>query len=318
MRNTATVFSTLILLLVILAVIFSIHAGLQTDNEDPTNIELEVLRASLLEKEMIIDELRESLDDKNKENHTLEMTVEEMTTEVEKLNKQYKLLLEGQDQILSILDSKEHYFEYDFNELYLLTYHNNEEMDYYYEELIRFMEKEKGQVVYRGKDIQFDLDKESNDLVVLDEDEFQLFNHDLESIFQYTIDLNDPLVDLTPELLLDDGRYNESFILLSKKIGEDVKKLFSVIYIDYKDETKITVQPYYLDTDTYYILKDYNELLYVEETEVGVNLIAIDFTDGSKRTIAVNKTGRFAMYQNNGSVYYYSEEQSEYIKYKKD
>lgn len=284
-------------------------------NEDPTNIELEVLRVSLLEKELIIDELHQSLDENNRQNKTLLSTIEDLETRLSREEELNSILLEGQPQVLTVQDESPHFYELIGETLYLLTVHENEEFDYSYEELHRYVKDEADTLVYKGSKLQFKVGEKTSITTILDNEKFRIIDKDLQVRYEYDIDLNDPLIELTPTLYIDNYNKQESYVLLWKYIEEDIPSLYSVISFDYHNIDDIEILQHNLVTQQYEIEDSLGLLIYVDPNQEINTLVRLDLSTGDKEIILQNQTEPFSMYKNNGNIYYFDEKNGSFIRY---
>lgn len=304
--------------LIALFLVIILLTGCSSSNEDPTNIELEVLRASLLEKELLIDELHRSLDENTKQRLNIETQVEDLQ-KVAELEKSLKeKLLEGQNQILTIHDNKDNYFQFLKDDLYIITTHNDETYNYSYDELMRFRNKEKGQLIYRGNNLEFNVDTITNVISVLDVDRFRLFNYEGENTYTYEIDLNNPLIELNASLYIRPQRINEAYVTLWKYTDQDQATLYSVIYFDFENIYDVVTKQYYLKSQSYIFDNTNGKLIYEEILEDVHNLYELNLATGTKNLVIMNKTKSFELYTTNGNIYYYNENIKTFIRYDND
>lgn len=157
-----------IIFLLILTVILT---SCSSSNEDPTNVELTVLRASLLEKELLIDDLRDTIDDYSDNITTLEneLTVKDKTIEEGLVLRQR--LLEGQPQELLLANDKETFFDIDKENAFLLYRYNNLSLDYTYESLYKLglIDDAVTEIeLYRGNNVMFHIDPNYSQVYVQD------------------------------------------------------------------------------------------------------------------------------------------------------
>lgn len=287
-------------------------------NEDPTNIELEVLRVSLLEKELMIDELHQSLDKNNRLNNTLIQTVEDLEKTLEH-EKELKLrLLEGQTQILTIQENKPHFYDVVNDVLYILTVYDNEELEYKYEDLLRYTKDEPSVIIYKGSDIQYKIDAKTNSISVLDNEKFQIMDKELKVRYIYDIDLNDPLIELIPTLYIGNTDKQKSYVLLWKYIEEETPTLYSVISFDYHNLDDIISTQHNVNTQYYEIADDQGALVYVEATQEGNTLVSLNLETGDKVVIHKNKSEPFSMYKEDSDIYYFDQENNKFLRYDND
>lgn len=284
-------------------------------NEDPTNIELEVLRVSLLEKELIIDELHQSLDENNRQNNTLIARVEDLETQLESELRIKEKLLEGQSQIMTIHENKPHFYDVINDSLYIVTVYDDEEFAYSYEELLRYDKDQVGQTVYKGEEIEYKVDEKTNITSVLDIEKFRIIDNDLEVRYSYDIDLNDPLIELSSSLYANELDKQMSYVLLWKYIDEDVSTLYSIISFDYHNLSDIVATQLNLVTKDYEISEEFNTLIYVEVTQEADTLISLDLETGDKQILLLNETEPYSMYKNDGNIYYFDEENDGFLRY---
>jgi len=292
--------------------------GCLSTNEDPTNIELEVLRAGLLEKELSIDKLRQSLDENTRIQKTLEAEIERLTIEVDRERSIKEKLLEGQTQILVVQDAKEHFYDLIKESLYILTVHEDEEIDYLYEQLYKYSNKNETELVYKGEDIQFRVNEMVEVITIIDKDKLKIIDKTLKLRYEDTIDLNDPLIELTPSLYLDNHTGMASYVLMWKYIDEDVPTLYSILAYDYTDLNQIKFNKYNIDTQSYFIDDERSFLVYVEVREDGNYLMKLNLVTGEESFIAQNATEPFSLYKSSNNIYYYNQYIDGFIGYNND
>jgi len=284
-------------------------------NEDPTNIELEVLRVSLLEKELIIDELHQSLDDNNRQNNTLIATVADLEVQLEAELIIKETLLEGQDQILTIQENKPHFYDVINDSLYIITVYDSEEFEYSYEELLRYVKDEPGEIVYKGSQIEYKVDYKTNITSILDEGKFRIIDNELQVRYNYDIDLNEPLIELSSSLYTNSLDKQMSYVVLWKYIEEDIPTLYSIITFDYHSLNDIQLTQHNLVTKDYEISEEFNSLIYVEVNQEAQALISLDLLTGDKKVLLQNASQPYSMYKNDGNIYYFDEENDGFIRY---
>ncbi len=289
--------------------------GCNTNNEDPTNIELEVLRASLLEKELLIDELQDSIAENQTQKSALERQVQDFEQSLEDERALKQQLLDEQPQVLTVHNAVDHYYQVVGDSLYLLLGYDEDIFDYYYEELIRFRNTEPSETVYRGSQIQFDVDRGTGYTFILDLDQVKIINQENEVIYEDVLDLNDPLIDLTPTLYLADKDGRKNYVFMTKSIQEDTKTLLGIISYDYLYSNEVIKKKYYLNTKHYLFDTDNSQLFYEETIEEQNYLYRLNLKNDIKETIAVNPEKAFELYIDNGQIYYFDEESDRIIRY---
>lgn len=289
--------------------------GCNPSNEDPTNIEMEVLRASLLEKEFRIDELQNSITEHQETNATLSKQVVQLETSLENERSQKLQLLNGQNQVMTINTNKEHFFYSEDGSLYLLHEYSDEFFDYQYQELVRYTYGQDPESIYKGEDIQFLIDEGTGHILVIDQDHVMIFNQELDLVYEENLDLNDPLIDMTPLLFYADHDYGKSYVLLTKHIQEDTTSLLSFIVFDYRNNKVTLVDKYDMNASSYVVNTKDKELLYEEVGESGYTLYKINLSTKNKEQIALNPTSAFSIYEENGYIYYFDEDTNDFIIY---
>lgn len=289
--------------------------GCTSTNEDPTNIELEVLRVSLLEKELIIDELHQSLDENNRQNNTLIDTIEELEDDLESVQNINERLLQGQTQILTIQENKPHFYDVVNDVLYILTVYNSEEFDYTYEELLKYVDDEPSESIYQGTEIQYKVDVKTNFISIVDDEYFMVIDNEQEVRFTSEIDLNDPLIELESTLYIENVDKQESYVFLWKYIEEEIPTLYSIIKYDYQNVDNVIETKHNVNTQHYEISDEHGTIVYVEETQEANSLISLNLTSGEKQILLQNETEPFSMYKNDGNIYYFDQENDTFLRY---
>ncbi len=299
----------------LVGIIILLLTGCNTNNEDPTNIELEVLRASLLEKELLIDELQASIAENQAQKSILESQVQDYKESLEDERALKEQLLDEQPKILTVHNTDSHYYEVIGDSLYLLLSYEEDIFDYYYEELIRFKDNAPSQTIYKGSDIQFDVDRGTGHTFIVDNDQVTIVNQENEVVYQDTIDLNDPLIELIPTLYLADKDSRKNYVFMSKSIQEDTNSLLAIISYDYLYNSEVIKKKYYLNTKHYVFDTDNSQLFYEETIEEQNYLYRLNLKNDVKETIAVNETKAFELYIDNGQIYYFDDESDHIIRY---
>ncbi len=305
-------------LVTILMIIIVITSACSSSNEDPTNIEMEVLRASLLEKELRIDKLQDSIEEHQNTKVELTNKVYILESDLEEERSQMIQLLDNQPQVLTIHKEKSHYYDMFNDDLYILLTFTDEYIDYDYEELYRYHKNQEVELIYRGEDIQFCIDESSGHLFVLNNDEIFIYDNELKLIYEELIDVNDPLIELSPTLYLDDNDYGKNYVLMSKYIQEDIPSLLALIIYDYRHDNDTIVAKYYMNTQNYIFHDERPELIYEEISEEGITLYKINFNTESKTIIAQNISVGFELYKENQQIYYFDESLNHVVIYESD
>lgn len=301
--------------LIVIGLMSILLTGCGNSNEDPTDIDLQVLRASLLEKELYIDELQKGIEETQNEKDNLSREVANLLDELEDERLQKIKLLDAQPQIMSIHYEKDHYFDTVEDTLYILMQYKADEFGYEYEELFRFRKDRTMESVYRGTEVQFSVELGTGHIIVLDGDLVSVLNNDLTSLIRETIDLNDPLIELSPKLYLQDEDDGKSYIMLSKTIQDDTESLLAIISFDYKSDDDVKIQKYYLNTKKYVLDAAKSTLFYEELAEDGIYLYKLDFDTDIREAIAVNLEQPIDLHFHNGQIYYFDEERNTVIRY---
>lgn len=191
----------------------------RSSNEDPTNIELEVLRASLLEKELYIDELTASIDQYQEEVYALQDSVYGLEEQISELKERNDNLLGKQEQVLQIATKKEGFFQIYGNGVYMVFQYEDAENDYQYEELYYISPDARERAVHRSEQLEFIVNEDGN-----------VFVTDLQKIFLYDTNL-DLIKETELELALTEETSSfETDRLLIKK-DETLSRNYLVIPI---------------------------------------------------------------------------------------
>lgn len=164
-----------------------IFAGCSTSNEDPTNIELEVLRASLLEKELIIDELRDTIDDYT---DTVELLKEDISIKQKTIDEGNVLrqhLLEGQPQELNLSSDKDNYYVIDGQNAFMLYNFIETNLKYEYESLYKISVSEESIneiELFRGSNILFYIDDYYSQVYIQDANQVVVMNYNGKYLYE--------------------------------------------------------------------------------------------------------------------------------------
>ncbi|MBN2221218.1 MAG: hypothetical protein JW708_03360 [Vallitaleaceae bacterium] len=220
------------LFLLILFILSACHSS----NEDPTNIELEVLRASLLEKEFYIDELKASIDAYQEESQELQESIFELENQVTELKVRNENLLSKQEQIIQVASSKEHYYQTNGDNVFMLFQYEDLENEYHYEELYLFAKGEKEQLVHRSSQIEF-LIHEEEFVIVVEPKQCILYDLNMNRIAE--IDLETELLVNAGDLFLGSLRLDYDNALAKQKIIIPIhtQTLEAILIIDYTTDS---------------------------------------------------------------------------------
>ncbi len=234
-------------------------------------------------------------------------TIEAMKEELEKERAYKDQLLNEKPQVLNIDHRKEHFYEIFSDDLYLLMTFKDDSVEHYYEELYRFRKGEERELLYNGKEIQFDLDVTSGHISILDGADFHLSDDRLGILYSEELNLNEPLLDMTPQLRHENTFPGRSYILMKKLMDDTTEKLLSIHMIDYASSDSVISSVFYFDTADYLFTNDYASLIYQEQNDKGYFLYRLSFNTGEKAEISFNPTEDFQLEKIAGVISYYSE-----------
>ena len=228
MRN----FKIACLFLLIIFILSACHSS----NEDPTNIELEVLRASLLEKEFYIDELKASMDAYQEESQDFQESIYELENQVAELKVRNENLLSKQEQILQVASGKEHYYQTNGENAFMIFQYDDLENEYHYEELYLFTKGQKEQLVHRSTQIEF-LVHEEGFIIVVEPKQCILFDLNMNPMAE--IDLETETLINTGDLVLGSLLLDDDVALAKKKIIIPIRTqtLEAILIIDYTTDS---------------------------------------------------------------------------------
>jgi hypothetical protein len=310
-------------LLCLICAVGYLLTGCMQDTDDPTNIEHEVLRASLLEKELKIDELLKTSD----QNSTRISQLETQNTQLERDNKriQEKLdtLLLNQSVDFLINDQRDNYYQ-SFNDKLLISgVYNNDSLDIHQEILYLLAPNRPKQELYRGKEITFYLNSMNTTILLLDNNLFYVLDEQGKILFKTTIDLNNPQLDLKASLYVEiDNTYNSASVFLTRdtEIPSDAtsenpkksnSKLQAIVYFDYSNLTDIKISTYYFDTYEYVFFSKKQILAYVKTKAEESVLELLDLRNQATQEIQVNKTNPLDIKVEGATLFYQTDDASE-------
>lgn len=139
------------------------------DTSDTTNVELEVLRVTLLEKEQRLLELQNSAEQLSQEINSLYNEKKETEKQLAESNRSNEELIKSQNKIYTIADNKEHFYEVYNEMMFVVVRHMNNFVNYAEEELYIYRDNEPGYKLLEATSIDFFI--QDNILYILQENQ---------------------------------------------------------------------------------------------------------------------------------------------------
>lgn len=287
-----------------------VSCSYQGGDEDPTNIEMEVLRASLLEKELQMDELRTNIDEQIKRNDELSYQIEDLQTEALRQNRVIQTLKDNANQQLEVKDTQDHYYSYINNELYIIMSYHDYENEYSYDNLMHYKDGEEGNLVYQGDTIQFGIDNERGVIYILDGATLRFFTMEYTLISE--LDVSDQLVSPYHRIqLLPAVSGTEPYIYLTFSGSEEDEtstNIYGVAEIQYKDPENLRLETVSISTSDY-VISPKNRSVYYSYYGISdpVTLTRYRFKTNEHINISKNTSAAFSPHIEDDQLFYYSE-----------
>lgn len=294
--------------------------GCINNTDDPTNIEHEVLRASLLEKELKIDELLKTIDQNSTRLTQLEKQNEKLEKDYEQSKENLNTLLMTKEINFSIDNSKENFFQSVNNQLYITSIYNDETLGIHQEILFRMEQGKEQTEVYRGSDISFFVDPTNQYIELLDKNNLYIFDETGKTKYKADIDLNNPQVDLQSRLVISNSkRISSAMVVLTKDIAETgtegnedsknmVEQLLAVVFFDLLDFGNVKQTTYFFDTTQFVCIADQNKIIYVKSKDEEWVLEELNFRTEEPITIHTNRIEPLNIRFENNVLYYKNDE----------
>jgi hypothetical protein len=288
----------------------SMLTGCLSSNEDPTNIELEVLRASLLEKQLTIDELRLTIDE-------YVATTNEHLSEIDQLNKNLdteisirKRIASESNKLLRINTDARHYFEIDEDLIFMINNYEDSDNEYSLEKLYLYKNGSLPQLLYSHEHIEFDLNREEKYVIVATTEELAFQDYNATTIQTVPLNLHteNALIQFFEDEYIHMDKPTKSLSIITS-IDEGNKILLNGVYtIDYSDLEDIIIVFHEINSSDYFIDEVGATVYYSISDEEQKNILYnYNLDTHEKYQLAVNTNLPFKLYKKDNQVYYYSE-----------
>ncbi len=282
----------------------------QGGDEDPTNIEMEVLRASLLEKELQMDELRATIDEQIEQNDELSYKIEDLESEALRQKRITQSLIDNAHEQLQVKDTQEHYYRQVGEDLYIIMTYQDYDNDYGYDTLMHYRDGEEGNLVYQGNDIQFGLDISRDVIYILDGTVLSFLTMDYNVINE--VDFSDQLASPDHNIQLLKMSLNTGpYLYLTFSGGQDDEEsmgIYGVAEVDYNNPENLKTQTVSISTSDY-VISPKNRSVYYSYYGISepVNLTRYRFESNDHIPVDKNSNSAFSPYIMNDQLVYYSE-----------
>lgn len=294
--------------------------GCINNNDDPTNIEHEVLRASLLEKELKIDELLKTIDQTSSRLAQLENQNEQLKEDYLRSQDNLSILMNTKDIEFNIDNSKDNFYQSVNDRLYVIGNYQNDDLGIHQEILFLLEQGITKKELYRGNDISFFVDPMSMSIQLLDENNLYIFDELGTIKYKADIDLNNPQVDLHSNLIISRSKkINAAIVLLTKDSSlpgdatsinpeKKISRLMAVIYFDLLDLNNVKQITHFFDTSQYVCLSDEGKVIYVKSKDEEQMLEVLDLRTEEINLIQTNITEPLTFRYENNVIYYLNDE----------
>ena len=285
--------------------------GCLSSNEDPTNIELEVLRASLLEKQLTIDELRATIDE-------YVITTNEHLNEIEQLNNKLetetsirKRIASESNKLLRINTDAQHFYEIDHTKVFMINNYTDTENAFSLEKLYLYENGSLPQLMYTAENIEFDLHRSEKQIIIAT-NEALIFQDYKTTVLQNLVlnSHNDQAqLHFFSDNYIESDKPEKSLSIIAAVSEEEKSQLNGIYTVNYSDLDEIDILFHEFNSSDYYIDEKNNAVYYstIEEEEKNV-LYAYNLETKQRNIIATNMNLPFKLYKKDNQVYYYSEE----------
>ncbi len=309
----------------ILAISIFLFTGCLSSNEDPTNIELEVLRASLLEKQLTIDDLQQSIDEHVQKTNQYVKDIQDLE---EQLNTEIAIrerFIEESNHLLPIHINKKNYYEIDKDMVFMIHYYEDIENQYGVERLYIYKNGSLPQLRSTGKNISFDVLRKKKQILILSnqdlvfqnydgtiEQTLPLTEHNTSGILSFTEDgyiyEDNPLLKNYIEVTRFETKNGEEINLNTEPSEEAIQVLLGVYSVDYTNLNKVNVNFHAIESNQYIIDLANEFVFYVEENKgEAAHLYRYNLKTKKHKIIAKNTEANFNLYKKENKVYYYNE-----------
>lgn len=324
-RNRRILFTKMIKILlstsaVMLIVCSLFLSGCVNQTDDPTNIEHEVLRVSLLEKELKIDELLKTIDQNSSRLSQLEKQNIILKDNYEKSQNNLNALLLSKSIEFLINDKRENYVQPVNGNVYVLGVYDNQTLDLHQEILYLISAQMPKQEIFRGENITFYVNASTQDIIVLDKDNLYILDNQGSVKYKANIDLNNPQVDMVASLQIDISNPNNScMVLLTRDASapndatsslpkKKISRLQSIVYYDYSNLSDITSTIYYFDTNEYVVFPEKQKIAYVKTKDDESVLEVLNLRTQQSEVIQTNILVPFDLKVEGNTLYYHSDD----------
>lgn len=294
--------------------------GCLNNTDDPTNIEHEVLRASLLEKELKIDELLKTIDQTSNKLAQLEDLNNELKKDYQRSQDNLSILMNTKDIEFNIDNTKDNFFQSVNDKLYITGVYDNKDLEIRQEILFLLQKGDSKKELYRGKDISFFVDPTNLSIQLLDENNLYILDESGTIKYKADIDLNNPQVDLHSNLIISKSKkINTAVVLLTKDSSfpsdatsndpeKEISRLMAVIYFDLLDLSNVKQTTYLFDTSQYICFADEGKVIYVKIKDDEQMLEVLDLRTEEINLIHTNKIESLELRYENNVLYYNNDE----------
>jgi len=300
-----------------------ILSGCFSNTDDPTNIEHEVLRASLLEKELKIDELLKTIDQNSARLNQLEASNQQLLEAFDKSEKNLETLLMSKNIIFTLNETRDNFYQVLNDTLYISSVYDDQELGLH-QEIVNVYQADLPKVeLYRGTKVTFFVDDVKKQLVLLDENNLYILETDGKIKYKADIDINNPQVDLNPSLIINQNKTADYGIVLLTRdtrtpsdatktnIKKDISRLLSVVYFDFANDTQQEPFIFYFDTNEYIIFSEQKKMAYVTTKNDNATLEILDFSNQTVVELQSNSILPIDLRWENNVLYYQNDENLE-------
>ncbi len=296
--------------LISLLLILVFLTGCLSSNEDPTNIELEVLRASLLEKQLTIDELRSTIDEYVDTTSTHLSEIEQLRQKLDTEISIRKRIASESNKLLKINTDSKHYYEIDEELVFMVNNYEDVENIYSLEKLYLYENGGLPRLLYTAENIAFDLNRASEYSIVVTNEALAFIHYDTTLIQEFPLNEHDSNAYL--QLFEDQYIYTdkpEKSCSIIASINDGTKTQLNGIYtVDYSNLEEVSIDFYSFNSTDYYIDEVGEKVFYsILDDEEKIVLYEYNLRSGTEHILATNTNLPFKLYKKENRVYYYSE-----------
>jgi len=241
----------------------------------------------------------------------------------DKSEKNLKTLLMSKNITVTINETRDNFYQVLNDTLYISSVYDDQELGLHQELVYAYQADLPKVELFRGTHVTFFVDETKNELILLDENNLYILETDGTIKYNADIDINNPQVDLNPNLVINQNKTSDYGIILLTRdtkmpndatklsIKKEISRLLSVVYFDLADGTQQEPFIFYFDTNEYIIFSEQKKMAYVTTKSDVATLEILDFSNQTTMELQSNSILPFDLRWENNVLYYQNDENLE-------